>query len=112
MTKKVIELRHKVCDYACMWNGIEDLYQTRLGEDIPDYFFFCLSGIGKFVYLKFSNGNMRRMTSWNDGRTKKMYDSINDIVELKKLKKLNMKLLRRLLILKRLLYLIKIQCAS
>ncbi|NFE79075.1 DUF4872 domain-containing protein [Clostridium sporogenes] len=83
MPKKVIELRHKVCDYTCMWNGIEDLYQTRLGEDIPDYFFFCLSGIGEFIYLKFSNGNMRRMASWNDGRTKKMYASINDIVGFK-----------------------------
>lgn len=83
MTKKVIELRHKVCDYTCMWNGIEGLYQTRLGEDIPDHFFFCLSGIGKFVYLKFNNRNMRRMTSWNDGRTKKMYASINDIVGFK-----------------------------
>ncbi|MCS4481028.1 hypothetical protein JQ038_05995 [Clostridium botulinum] len=38
MSKKVIKLRHKVCDYTCMWNGIEDLYQTRLGEDIPDFF--------------------------------------------------------------------------
>lgn len=83
MPNKVIELRHKVCDYTCMWNGIEDLYQTRLGEAIPDYFFFCLSGIGKFVYLKFNNGNMRRMASWNDGRTKKMYSSINDIVGFK-----------------------------
>lgn len=83
MSQKVIELRHKVCDYTCMWNGIEDLYQTRLDEDIPDYFFFCLSGIGKFVYLKFKDGNMRRMVSWNDGRTKKMYSSINDIIGFK-----------------------------
>ena len=83
MSQKVIKLRHKVCDYICMWNGIEDLYQTKLGEDIPDYFFFCLSGLGKFVYLKFSSGNMRRMASWNDGRTKKMYASICDIVGFK-----------------------------
>lgn len=83
MTKKVIELRHKVCDYTCMWNGIEDLYQTKFGEDIPDYFFFCLSGIGNFVYLKFSSGNVRRMTGFNDGRTKKMYSSICDIVGFK-----------------------------
>lgn len=83
MSQKVIELRHKVCDYTCMWNGIEDLYQTKLGEDIPDYFFFCLSGIGKFVYLKFSSGNMRRMASWNDGRSKKMYASICNIVGFK-----------------------------
>ncbi|WZL73134.1 BtrH N-terminal domain-containing protein [Clostridiaceae bacterium 35-E11] len=83
MPKKVIGLRHKVCDYTCMWNGIEDLYQTRLGEDIPDYFFFCLSGIGKFVYLKFRSGNVRRMASWNDGRTKKMYESICNIVGFK-----------------------------
>lgn len=83
MPKKVIKLRHKVCDYTCMWNGIEDLYQTKLNEDIPDYFFFCLSGIGRFVYLKFKHGNIIRMASWNDGRTKKMYSSINDIVGFK-----------------------------
>lgn len=83
MTRKVIKLKHKACDYTCMWNGIEDLYQTKLGEDIPDYFFFCLSGIGRFVYLKSSNGHMRRMVSWNDGRTKKMYESICNIVGFK-----------------------------
>ncbi|WMJ82243.1 BtrH N-terminal domain-containing protein [Clostridium sp. MB40-C1] len=83
MPKKIIELRHKVCDYTCMWNGIEDLYQTKLGEDIPDYFFFCLSGIGNFVYLKCSSGNVRRMAGFNDGRTKKMYASICDIVGFK-----------------------------
>jgi hypothetical protein len=78
-----MELEHKVCDYTCMWNGIEDLYQSKSGEAVPDYFFFCLSGIGNFVYLKFSRGNPKRMACWNDGRTKKMYQSICDTVGFK-----------------------------
>jgi hypothetical protein len=63
-----------------MWNGMEDLYERRTGEEVPDYFFFCLSGIGSFVYMKFNQGKLRRMANWNDGRTKKMYQAISTTV--------------------------------
>ena len=80
MTDKLIKIEHKVCDYTCMWNGIEDLYHHKTKELVPDFFFFCLSGIGNFVYRKNNSGELRRMVSWSDGRTKLMYRSINDIV--------------------------------
>lgn len=78
MSCKIIKMHHKLCDYTCMWNGIEDLYERKMGEEVPDYFFFCLSGIGNFVYLKFDKGRLRRMAGWGDGRTKKMYQAISD----------------------------------
>lgn len=59
MPKKVIELRHEICDYTCMWNGIGDLYQTRLDEDIPDYFFFCCSfNLCKWKCVEILEGHM------------------------------------------------------
>ncbi len=76
MSIKVIQMHHKVCDHTCMWNGIEDLYERRTGNEVPDYFFFCMSGIGNFAYLKFNRGEVRRIAAWNDGRTKKMYQQI------------------------------------
>lgn len=79
MGKKLIEMGHKVCDYTCMWNGIEDLYQRHTGVALPDYFFFCISGIGEFSYLKLNHGEVKRMANWNDGRTKQMYQKVADI---------------------------------
>lgn len=80
MSKKVIKLAHHVCDYECMWNGIEDLYHEKSGEKVPDSFFFSLSGIGNFVYLKFNKGILKRQAAWNDGRTKQMYKCVSDII--------------------------------
>ena len=76
MGKKLINLAHNKCDYECMWNGIEDIYCDKTKEEIPEFFFFCLSGIGNFVYLKQPNGDAKRFAAWNDGRTKKMYQSV------------------------------------
>ncbi len=73
---KLITHEHKVCDYTCMWNGIQDIYQQKSGEDVPGYLFFCLSGIGNFVYLSFKQGGLRKMVGWGDGRPKKMYPDV------------------------------------
>lgn len=81
--KKIISIDHHACDYECMWNGIEDIFQQKSGQKVPDHFFFCLSGIGNFIYLKFSQGNLKRFASWNDGRTKQMYKSVSDIIGLR-----------------------------
>jgi len=80
MNKKLIIMNHHVDDYECMWNGIEDIYRQKSGEELPPGFFFCLSGIGKFIYLKNKNMSPKRRAAWGDGRTKKMYQSISDIV--------------------------------
>jgi hypothetical protein len=78
--RKIINLNHSTCDYECMWNGIEDLYRNKKAEDFPGFFFFCLSGIGNFVYQKSSLGQPKRLASWNDGRTKQMYRSISELI--------------------------------
>lgn len=85
MSKKMITLPHHVSDYECMWNGIEDIYQLKSGEKIPDYFFFALAGFGNFVYInrKIRKGDTYdRMVhaAWNDGRTKKMYERLASII--------------------------------
>lgn len=78
MAKKIIELKHHVDDYECMWNGIEDLYQERCGEELPSFFFFCLSGSGNFVYQKSKEGTPKRFAAWGDGRVKQMYAALSE----------------------------------
>lgn len=39
--KRIIDLPHRMDDYACMWNGVEDLYIRETGETLPLKSFFC-----------------------------------------------------------------------
>ncbi len=80
MPDKLISIRHHRDDYECMWNGIEDMYITKTGESIPDFFFFSLAGTGNFIYLRTPKGAIKRFAAWNDGRTKKMYERLAPIV--------------------------------
>lgn len=80
MPEKIIDLRHHICDYTCMWNGIEDIYMSKTGEDIPPFFFFCLSGVGNTAYLKHNDENLPRHLVFGDGRPKKIYGNIAEIV--------------------------------
>ena len=50
--KNIIEIVHRVDDYVCMWNGVEDLYIRDTGETLPPKFFFMLSSFGGFCYMK------------------------------------------------------------
>jgi hypothetical protein len=83
MGNKILSIPHHVDDGECMWNGIEDLYIQKSGEKIPNQFFFCLSGKGNFIYLKFNKGELKRRIAWGDGRVKQMYKEISDIVGFK-----------------------------
>jgi len=83
MPEKLIHVRHHVDDYECMWNGIEDLYMTKTGENIPDFFFFAMAGTGNFICLRTPKGAVKRLAMWNDGRTKKMYERLAPIVGFK-----------------------------
>lgn len=78
--KNIIEIKHHMHDYECMWNGIEDLYITRTGETLPENLFFLLSEFGSFCYLKTEKAELKRMISLGDGRTKKMYEFLAPIV--------------------------------
>lgn len=78
--RKIIEIKHHVHDYECMWNGIEDIYMNKMGESLPNDFFFLLSAFGSFCYLKTNKKELKRMVSLGDGRTKKMYEFLAPIV--------------------------------
>lgn len=76
MSKKLISLKHYVRDYECMWSGIEDLYSAKLGEEVPAFTFFCLSGAGNFIDQKAPNF---RNVAWSHGMVDKMYDFVGKI---------------------------------
>ncbi|MDD5934162.1 MAG: BtrH N-terminal domain-containing protein [Clostridiales bacterium] len=83
MSKKMISLEHEVCDYTCMWRGIEDIYQTKTKEKVPGFLFFTLSGQGEFTYLKRNSDKVKRMVTWGDGRPKKIYQKVNEVIGFK-----------------------------
>ncbi|MGO0905259.1 BtrH N-terminal domain-containing protein [Clostridioides difficile] len=78
--RKIIEMKHHLHDYECMWNGIEDIYMNKMGESLPNDFFFLLSGFGSFCYLRTNKKELKRMFALGDGRTKKMYEFLAPIV--------------------------------
>lgn len=80
MKHKVIELEHHMDDYACMWNGVEDLYINQTGEKLPPKFFFVLASFGSFCYMKTPKSELKRMVALGDGRTKNMYEFLAPIV--------------------------------
>jgi hypothetical protein len=78
--KKIIEnFTHHQDDYECMWNGIEDIYINKTKENIPDQFFFAMSGFCGFAYIKTNKAEIKRIVSFGDGRTKKMYEFLSPI---------------------------------
>ncbi|MGO1042859.1 BtrH N-terminal domain-containing protein [Clostridioides difficile] len=79
--RKIIEIKHHLHDYECMWNGIEDIYMNKMGESLPNDFFFLLSGFGSFCYLRTNKKELKRMVALGDGRTKKMYEFLAPIVD-------------------------------
>lgn len=79
--KKIIEnFTHHKDDYECMWNGIEDIYINKTKQKIPYQFFFAMSGFCGFAYIKTNKADIKRMVSFGDGRTKKMYELLSPIV--------------------------------
>lgn len=61
---KRIELCHHVCDYTCMVNGLEDLYESKTGTRLPDWFFFYMSGMAGFAYIQNKRAAVPRMVNW------------------------------------------------
>jgi hypothetical protein len=59
-----IELPHKVCGKTCMVNGLEDLYEWKTGERLPDWLLFYVSGMAGFVYLKVNRSPIPRLVGW------------------------------------------------
>ena len=78
--KRKLELAHRMDDYACMWNGVEDLYIRDTGETLPPKFFYVLSSFGTFCYMKTPKAELKRMVALGDGRTRQMYEFLAPIL--------------------------------
>lgn len=82
MSRKLLDIKHHLSSGCCMWSGIEDVYATKTDQIISDAFLFALSSYGESVFLKFKDTNKPFMFSVADGRTRKTYDRIKDIIGL------------------------------
>ena len=77
---KLIELPHKVCGMTCMVNGLEDLYEWKTGERLPDWLLFYMSGLGAgFTYLKNGKAPAPRMVMWGT-TTQRQYEALAEVV--------------------------------
>lgn len=65
-----------------MWSGIEDVYATKTKQVVPEAFLLCLSSFGETAFVKFGNKKPPFRFSVADGRTRKTYDQIKDILGL------------------------------
>jgi hypothetical protein len=62
---KRIELPHKVCGMTCMVNGLEDMYEWKTGQRLPDWLLFYVSGLGAgFTYVKNKRALSPCMVFW------------------------------------------------
>jgi hypothetical protein len=77
--KIVITLPHKVLDYSCPINGIEDQYEWKTGTRLPRYFLMDLSAIG-FIYIKQKRAPAPRMVGWGDGMGKAQHEFLADLI--------------------------------
>ena len=73
LRRKVLSLQHHVCDYECMWNGIEDVYSSYSGEEVPASFLFAMCGIGNFRYRNYE-------ITWIDGDAPRMYRQFGEVI--------------------------------
>lgn len=82
MGREQIDLKHHLASGCCMWSGIEDVYATRSNQKLPEAFLFALSSFGETVFIKTGEKAKPYMFSVADGRTRKTYDRIKDILGL------------------------------
>lgn len=82
MSKKLLHIKHHLSSGCCMWSGIEDVYVTKTNEILPEAFLFGLSSFGESAFIKTKDKAKPFMFSIADGRTRKTYDSIKDILGL------------------------------
>jgi len=75
----VIELPHKVLDYTCPINGLEDQYEWKTKTRLPGTVLMDLGTIG-FIYIKQKNAPAPRMVFWGSGMGKPLFESLSDIV--------------------------------
>jgi hypothetical protein len=74
-----VELPHKVCGMSCTINGLEDLYEWKTGNRLPDWLLFYLSDMAGFAYIKNKLAPVPHMVFWG-AAAKKQYQTLADIV--------------------------------
>jgi len=75
---QLINLPHKVCEYTCPINGIEDQYEWKTGVRLPDRLLLFLN-IG-FTYIKQKRAPAPRMVFWGAGMGKPLYQFLSEII--------------------------------
>jgi hypothetical protein len=78
-TMASIALPHKVLDYTCPINGLEDQYEWKTGTRLPGFFLMDLSNIG-FTYIRHKLAPAPRMIGWGNGVGKAQYDFLADLI--------------------------------
>lgn len=76
---KQLKLPHKVADFACPINGLEDQYEWKTGHRLPGYFLMDLSMIG-FTYIKHKLAPTPRMVFWGNTTGRPQHELLADII--------------------------------
>jgi hypothetical protein len=76
---KQLVMPHKVADYACPINGLEDQYEWKTGQRLPGYFLMDLSMIG-FTYIKHKLAPTPRMVFWGNTTGQPQHELLADII--------------------------------
>lgn len=63
MSKKILELPHRVCESTCYVNGLEDILQWK-GAQYMDYLLSVLGGMAEFSYFRFKLAKPPCMVYW------------------------------------------------
>lgn len=74
-----LQLPHKVAEYACPINGLEDMYEWKTGQRLPGYFLMDLSMIG-FLYIRQKNAPCPRLVGWGNGTGRPQHELLADII--------------------------------
>lgn len=74
-----LQLPHKIVDYTCPTNGIEDQYEWKTGQRLPDYLLLYLSMIG-FSYIRQKLAPAPRMVFWGSVTGARQHEFLADIL--------------------------------
>ena len=73
------QLPHKVLDYSCPINALEDQYEWHTGMRLPGFFLMDVSTIG-FLYIKQKLAPAPRMVFWGTGMGKPIHTFLSEII--------------------------------
>ena len=75
----ITHLTHKVLDYSCPINALEDQYEWQTGTRLPGFFLMDVSTIG-FQYIKQKLAPSPCMVFWGNGMGKPIHRFLGDLI--------------------------------